>query len=152
MAEEAPRVALSLTGSNVGNGGKAHAGGSGVITPGEEQLIDLIERIARAVEAEERVPEPVSERVRDAREFVAALVAADDLPAGWNRPAPASTEDLTAVLHDALERVSIGDSFEGFVEWLMPFDEPELAGADFAVRARYRVGNLHGQGGMRVFQ
>jgi hypothetical protein len=34
---------------------------------------------------------------------------------------------------------------------VMPTDEPELEGADFGVLARYRIGNLDGQGSLRVF-
>lgn len=73
--------------------------------------------------------------------------------AGWNRPAPASLADLLRVLDDVHEHIAAGDSFEGFVMYSMPDpDEPELAGADFGLVARYRIGNLDGQGGLRVWQ
>jgi hypothetical protein len=71
--------------------------------------------------------------------------------AGWNRPAPASLDDLVALLEDVLDVVREHDSFEGFVQWVMPTDEPELVDADFGVLARYRVGNSMGQGSLRVF-
>lgn len=72
--------------------------------------------------------------------------------AGWNRPAPADTEDVLGVLAEAAERVAIGDSFEGFITWVMPTDEPELEGSEFGLIARYRIGNLDGQGGLRVYE
>lgn len=75
----------------------------------------------------------------------------DPMPAGWNRPAPATQDQLVAVLEDALEHVRVRDSFEGFIQWSMPTDEPELQDADFGLMARYRVGNSMGQGGLRVF-
>jgi hypothetical protein len=75
----------------------------------------------------------------------------DPMPPGWNRLAPASQAELEDVLHDALERVIAGDSYEGTITWTMPTDEPELEHADFGLVARYRIGNLAGQGGLRVF-
>jgi hypothetical protein len=76
----------------------------------------------------------------------------DPMPAGWNRPAPAGKADVVRVLLNAAVRVDAGDSFEGTITWEMPMDEPELDGADFGLIARYRVGNLDGQGGMKVWQ
>lgn len=75
----------------------------------------------------------------------------DPMPPGWNRPAPATARDVFRCLLDAAVRVEHGDSFEGLIIWSMPTDEPELTDADFGLVARYRVGNLDGQGGMRVF-
>jgi len=77
--------------------------------------------------------------------------APDPMPAGWNRPAPASQEDLENALENALEHVRMRDSWEGLIHWTMPTDESELEGADYGLLARYRVGNLEGQGGMHVF-
>lgn len=64
-------------------------------------------------------------------------------------PVPCSTEDLVGVIADILNVVSEGDSFEGFLNYLMPMppDDPEC---DFMVEARYRIGNSMGQGGMRM--
>ena len=76
----------------------------------------------------------------------------DPMPAGWNRPARASQRDVARVLLEAASRVEIGDSFEGTITWTMPTDEPELEGSEFGLIARYRVGNLDGQGGVRVWQ
>lgn len=80
---------------------------------------------------------------------------------GWNDGAPASTDELVEILESIIAAVRAGDSFEGFVEYLLPVacaeDEERAAKdrrwaeADFAVRARYRVGNSMGQGGMSVF-
>jgi hypothetical protein len=76
---------------------------------------------------------------------------ADTLEPGWNRPAPANVDDVVGVLEDAAERVAMGDSFEGTITWTMPTDEPELEDAAFGMVARYRIGNLQGQGGLRVY-
>ncbi len=67
------------------------------------------------------------------------------------RPVPINMghEALIDVLEDILERVRVGDSFEGHITWSLP----EAEGADprsFDVLAAYRVGNLQGQGGMRM--
>jgi hypothetical protein len=63
---------------------------------------------------------------------------ADTLEPGWNRPAPANVDDVVGVL-------------EGTITWTMPTDEPELEDAAFGMVARYRIGNLQGQGGLRVY-
>jgi hypothetical protein len=57
--------------------------------------------------------------------------------------------ELVLILHDMLERVKADDSYGGFIEYDSLDDVPN--GFDFFVRAGYRVGNLQGQGGMRVF-
>lgn len=80
-----------------------------------------------------------------------ALEDDDPMGAGWNRPAPASFIEMAEVLRTAAEHVEEGDSFEGFIQWVMPTDEPELVGFDCGVMARFRVGNLAGQGGLFVF-
>jgi len=114
-----------------------------VITPREEHLLALI-RVLLDNPTDATARELVE---RDTVQFVER----DDMPAGWNRPAPASTSELVRVLLDVVSRVHMGDSFEGTITYTMPTDEPELAGADFALVARYRIGNLDGQGGLRVF-
>jgi len=65
------------------------------------------------------------------------------------RPAIISHDELLAVLDDIRLRVAAGDSFEGSIEWMIP-EDPSAGPRDFAVRASYRVGNLQGQGGMRM--
>lgn len=66
-------------------------------------------------------------------------------------PVPMDKDGLIFILEDMLERVKEGDSFEGFLNYLMPYPpagDPE--DADFMVEARYRIGNTMGQGGMRM--
>jgi hypothetical protein len=60
-----------------------------------------------------------------------------------------SHEDLVALLSDVAQRVRTGDSFEGFIQWLLPEDRDAPA-RSFDVLARYRIGNTMGQGGMRI--
>jgi hypothetical protein len=58
-------------------------------------------------------------------------------------------EELEAILEDMLIKVKAGDSLEGYLNYLMP--DPDLsAPGTFDVEARYRVGNLQGQGFMRM--
>lgn len=57
-------------------------------------------------------------------------------------------EELLAVLADMITRIEADDSFEGFIEYLIPEEENHVNG--FNVRASYRIGNLLGQGGMRM--
>ncbi len=62
---------------------------------------------------------------------------------------PVTQEQLVAVLEDVLEAVKAGDSFEGFINYLLP--EPQDKEETYArLEARYRVGNLEGQGSMRM--
>jgi hypothetical protein len=75
----------------------------------------------------------------------------DGMALGWNVPAPATKEEIIEVLKDALAHVEADDSFEGFITWVMPTDESWLQGERFGLMARYRVGNLQGQGGLRTF-
>jgi hypothetical protein len=80
---------------------------------------------------------------------------------GWSHPAPASKEEILGIIADAAEHVMQDDSFEGIIMWSMPVgseEEAELADrdwrwgeADFALLARYRIGNAMGQGGIRMF-
>lgn len=66
-----------------------------------------------------------------------------------NYPKAASKQELLAILDDMRASVEADDSFEGFVNYLMPTQgEPEC---DFMVVARWRVGNSMGQGGMSTF-
>lgn len=126
----------------------------------EAILLDAIETIAEAMDGlkgrgRKEGAEVLARTIYSAREFARQVREQegipDTMPAGWNRPAPASLRELCDVLEDASERVGIGDSFEGTITWVMPTDEVELAGAEFGLVARYRVGNLDGQGGVRVF-
>lgn len=72
---------------------------------------------------------------------------------------PMSKEALLALLDDIRHHVEHDDSFEGSIEYLMPWSEeigdPETDGPEvqFRVRAAYRIGNRGGsQGGMRIFR
>lgn len=56
--------------------------------------------------------------------------------------------ELTVLLRQIAEKVEAGDSLEGFIEYLLPDEGDPPDG--FRVRARFRVGNLQGQGGMRI--
>lgn len=72
-----------------------------------------------------------------------------------NRPIPLTREQLVEVLHTMAEHVEQGDSFEGSIEYTLPWSkeigDPETDPPDtFRVRAAYRIGNLQGQGGMRM--
>lgn len=59
-------------------------------------------------------------------------------------------EDLKKVLQDIAERVGEGDSFEGNLSYTGL--TPGLERDEFEVSAAYRVGNLEGQGGMRIIE
>jgi len=76
---------------------------------------------------------------------------------------PVSKADLVLILKEMTERVEIGDSFEGYLNYLIPDPvesgettaegEPVYTweeGHDFDVEACFRVGNLDGQGGMKM--
>lgn len=91
-----------------------------------------------------------------------------------NMPVPMTRDQLLETLEVIIEHIRQGDSFEGNLQYLMPYPEdcwechgdvdrrppcptcggkgeiefPE--GTDFVVSAAYRVGNLQGQGGMRM--
>ena len=66
-----------------------------------------------------------------------------------NYPVPVSRDTLLALLDDIRHHVEHGDSFEGSLEYLMP--EPgDPDDVEFRLRAAYRIGNLQGQGGMRL--
>src|SRR5690349_11105543 len=101
-----------------------------------ERIAGTLDELANMAKAGNAKPpvEQIARAVYDARGFVRHVRQVEDipdtLPAGWNRPAPADTDALVALLNDAAERVSIGDSFEGTITWVMPTDEPELDGFD----------------------
>lgn len=61
---------------------------------------------------------------------------------------PVTKEQLLAV-NDIRDRIKHGDSFEGFLNYLLPepSDPSEIVAR---LEARYRIGNSEGQGGMRM--
>jgi hypothetical protein len=64
-----------------------------------------------------------------------------------------SLDELLEILDDMRAHVAAGDSFEGSVEYLMPgpiLPAGHSRDADFAVISSYRVGNLDGQGSVRL--
>lgn len=63
--------------------------------------------------------------------------------------APVTQQELLAILDDIRELVLRGDSWEGYLNYVLP-DENDPANIYARVEARYRVGNLEGQGGMRM--
>jgi hypothetical protein len=67
------------------------------------------------------------------------------------RPVPRNIphEELVAVLEDITARVRAGDSYEGNITWSIP-EDPAAPPTSVDVIASYRVGNLQGQGGMRM--
>ena len=64
------------------------------------------------------------------------------------KPVYMTQEELLDVIDDIRQRVAAGDSYEGFLNYLLPDEDDPPQG--FRVEARWRVGNLQGQGGMRV--
>lgn len=64
------------------------------------------------------------------------------------QPKYLTRSELLEVVDDMRQRIEVGDSFEGFLNYLMPEEGDDPGG--FRVEARYRVGNLQGQGGMRM--
>ena len=68
-------------------------------------------------------------------------------------PERITREELAAILFDMGSKVLAGDSYEGNIEYLLPDgdDVDDIDEADLVnVRGAYRVGNLQGQGGMRL--
>lgn len=62
---------------------------------------------------------------------------------------PVTQAELLEIIDDMRARVAEGDSWEGYLNWLIP--EPSYPRDIVAlVEARYRIGNLQGQGGMRM--
>jgi hypothetical protein len=60
---------------------------------------------------------------------------------GGNLPVPSTYREVAAHLRVMAELVEAGDSLEGSLEYSMP---------EVMLRASYRVGNLGGQGGVRI--
>ncbi len=63
---------------------------------------------------------------------------------------PMTKAELLAVLDDIRAHLEGDDSFEGYLNYLMPFDGDDLSVVDFRVEAGFRVGNSMGQGGYRL--
>lgn len=68
----------------------------------------------------------------------------------------ATPSQIASFLREVAALVEAGDSFEGRIEWCIPRDAGGLpcdAGGDqLELTAAYRVGNLQGQGGMRIIK
>ena len=58
-------------------------------------------------------------------------------------------EQLLAILDEIRAGVATGDTLEGSIQFGLNYDEPP-AEHPWDVQAAYRVGNLMGQGGMRL--
>lgn len=69
----------------------------------------------------------------------------DEMPAGFNRPIRVDKTILVTTLRNVAAHVEADDSAGGFVE----YEWSETPGK-YDVRASYRVGNLLGQGGLRI--
>jgi hypothetical protein len=67
-----------------------------------------------------------------------------------NFPEPMTWDELVATLKEIAALVEAGDSWEGFIEYAMPCGEVVPEGTYALVRASYRIGNLDGQGGIRM--
>ena len=63
-------------------------------------------------------------------------------------PDQMTKEQMVGLFQELLIRIEVGDSWEGWIEWLLP-DASAPADIVAEVRARYRIGNTEGQGGMR---
>jgi hypothetical protein len=62
---------------------------------------------------------------------------------------PVTRDGLLAIIDDIRTHVAEGDSFEGFLNYLLP-EDGDMPDIVARVEARYRVGNLQGQGSMRM--
>lgn len=85
-------------------------------------------------------------------------------PKGNLIPVAMDRHELAELLTDIRTRIELGDSFEGNLSWEMPIPFGELMGApeavtppgwpsedcEFWVHGVYRIGNLQGQGGVRM--
>jgi hypothetical protein len=60
------------------------------------------------------------------------------------------TQELITILDDIRQRIQAGDSFEGHLSYT--YLDGECDAGDFFINATYRVGNLQGQGSMRVIR
>lgn len=68
-----------------------------------------------------------------------------------NMPIALRRDELADVLADMLKGVESGDSLEGSIQFLAPSPTMgEPIDADYMVMASYRIGNLNGQGGLRL--
>lgn len=67
------------------------------------------------------------------------------------RPKQMTPEQVSALLLDMSVRVGQGDSFDGSISYYLDYENNE-PGIVFDVTAVYRVGNLMGQGGMRIIE
>lgn len=70
-----------------------------------------------------------------------------------NQPVPSTYVEVAAILRDMAERVEAGDSFEGSIEYVMPWPDENMepvSDAEVMVQASYRIGNSMGQGGLRL--
>jgi hypothetical protein len=67
-----------------------------------------------------------------------------------NLPVYVTRDQLLDVIDDMRKRVAAGDSYEGSLEYLLPDVDDGDSPDGFRLRAAYRVGNLQGQGGMRM--
>lgn len=61
-------------------------------------------------------------------------------------------ELLLKILDDMRSRVESGDSLEGFIQYVIPEDLEQHGLQAIEAVARYRTGNLQGQGGTRVIE
>lgn len=68
-----------------------------------------------------------------------------------NFPEPASRELVLEMLDEIRAGVESGDSLEGHFTWSLPYPPEDPEDVDFMLLARYRVGNLMGQGGLRSY-
>lgn len=68
-----------------------------------------------------------------------------------NYPKPATHDELVTILSAVHMSVDAKDSFEGFVQYTMPTDEIVPDDTYALVKARFRVGNSMGQGGLSTY-
>jgi len=63
-------------------------------------------------------------------------------------------ERLVLLFRGLADRIEAGDSYSGVIEYdSIGYDgAPDLKEDEFLLRARYRYGNLYGQGGMKVIE
>ena len=63
-------------------------------------------------------------------------------------------ESLVIFLRGIADMIESGDSYGGVIEYdSIGYDgAPDLKEDEFLLRARYRYGNLYGQGGMKVIE
>lgn len=103
----------------------------------------LAEKWKRSSDGRERMLGADLAQLLDREESVGAGV--------FDAPAKLDRTRAIAVLDDIRSGMLTGDSFEGFFEYSWEVDDGPNPNADvWLVRARYRVGNLHGQGGVSV--